>query len=234
MASPTITSRRHALIGELQTIRDDRDSPLMFLEGPRLVTEVLGTDLPIEIFIWTEQAESMPMWSQVSAKAKRKFRVSEKVFMAISDVESPQGILAIARCPVWDWRQLLNPSKPGDPSGSSPIVILDGLQDPGNVATIIRTAEAAGSAGIVTTPGTAHVYSPKALRGAAGSTLRLPILEHRTHEEILRELGAAGVRLIGTTAKRSPPDTCSLYADFDFKTPCALVLGQEGGGLSTE
>jgi TrmH family RNA methyltransferase len=273
VAKETITSRRHALIRELQDIRDDRDSPLMFLEGPRLVEEVLGTGLPIEILVWTPAAESTPVWSQAGPRAKRKFQVSASVFEAVSDVESPQGILAIARCPTWGWKSLFS-------SLPSPVVVLDGLQDPGNVATIIRTAEAAGAAGLLTTPGTAHVYAPKALRSAAGSSLRLPILEHQPVREIILELSKHGITLVGAsprTEASSPADVSGgsmidvammdpglpslqcvqgggprfqenrgagqpagmttraasiSYLAFDWSIPVAIVLGQEGQGLS--
>src|SRR5207302_7665867 len=125
-------------------------------------------------------------------KAKRKVQVSDSVFKAISDVDNPQGILAIARCPEWSWKDLVD-------RAPAPLVILDGIQNPGNVATIVRTAEAAGAAGIVTTPGTAHIFSPKALRGAMGSTLRLPCLEHLTIREITKELAKNSILLVAAT-----------------------------------
>ena len=96
------------------------------------------------------------------AVSRRKFQVSETVFEAVSDVKCPQGILAVTGRPRAGWPDLLS-------RAPAPLVILDGIQDPGNLATIVRTAEAAGAAGVVTTPGTAHLFSPKALRGAMGS-----------------------------------------------------------------
>src|SRR5882724_1662192 len=187
-----ITSRRHSLVKELSDIRDNRDSPLLFMEGPRLVQEVLDTKTPIEILVSTPAAEGQAVFKPAQAKAKRTLQVTDSVFKAISDVENPQGVLAIVHGPIWTWQDFFKRLP-------APIVVIDGVQDPGNVSTVLRTAEAAGAAGVVTTPGTAHLFSPKALRGAMGSTLRLPCLEHRTAAEISKELKKSHVGLVATT-----------------------------------
>ncbi len=236
--STVITSRRHSLVKELAEIRDDRDSPLMFMEGPRLVQEVLDSGNPIEILVWTPAAENGDVFKPAHAKAKRKLPVSESVFKSISDVDNPQGILAIARCPKWSWEDLTG-------RAPAPIVILDGVQDPGNVATIVRTAEAAGASGIVTTPGTAHIFSPKALRGAMGSTLRLPCLEHLTVREITKELSKNSILLVAATLQekiktKSPSRSQRLselpmqYTQLNWKMASAILFGQEGKGISPE
>jgi TrmH family RNA methyltransferase len=219
-----ISSRQNPLVKELQAIRDDRQSPWMFLEGPRLVEEVTRSHQPVEILVWTTAAEADPVVSAVQAKAKRLCRVANTVFEAVSDVKSPQGVLAIVKRPVWQWDDLLRKTP-------LPILILDGVQDPGNMATILRTAEAAGAAGIVTTEGTARLFSPKALRGAMGSTLRLPILEHQELEGISRELTKAGYALVGTASQTLEGSVIS-YSQFDWTRPSALILGHEGQGLS--
>jgi RNA methyltransferase, TrmH family len=236
--SSVITSRRHSLVKELSEIRDDRDSPLMFLEGPRLVKELLDSKIPVEILVWTPAAAGEEVFKPAQMKAKRKQEVSESVFKAVSDVESPQGILAIARCPEWSWQDIAN-------RAPTPIVILDGLQDPGNVAAIVRTAEAAGAAGIVTTPGTAHLFSPKALRGAMGSTLRLPCLEHVSVRDIVERLRKSSILLVAATImqrtkSKSPSRNQRLtelplqYTQLNWKMASAILFGQEGKGISGE
>jgi len=221
-----ITSRRHALVGELRAVRDDRDSALMFLEGPRLVKEILRQGNPVEVLAWTPAAETTHALDSLLDRVKRTFQLSESVFEAISDVGSPQGILAIAERPHWTWTDLWE-------KVPAPLVILDGIQDPGNVSTIIRTAEAAGAAGLVTTPGTAHLFSPKGLRGAMGSTLRLPSLEHQPIQTILSEISRASYALAASTM-RSPERTSDAYTRIDWKKPWAILLGQEGKGISAE
>jgi TrmH family RNA methyltransferase len=236
--SAVVTSRRHSLVKELSEIRDDRDSPLMFLEGPRLVKEILASDIPIEILVWTKAAEEEDAFKAAHAKTKRKLPVSESVFKSISDVDNPQGILAIARCPNWSWQEIIDRTP-------APMVILDGVQDPGNVAAIIRTAEAAGASGIVTTPGTAHLFSPKALRGAMGSTLRLPSLEHLSVRDIVKELRKNNILLVAATmvekTKGKGPSRSQMlselplqYTQLNWKMSAALLFGQEGKGIAEE
>ena len=134
-------------------------------------------------------------------------------------------MLAILKKPVSSWPDLVK----GSPR---PLVVLDGVQDPGNLAAILRTSEASGASGIVTTPGTARLFSPKALRGAMGSSLRLPILEHQPLTDISKELKQAGYQLVGTASGDGMALPCQNYAQFDWTPPLAIILGHEGQGLA--
>jgi TrmH family RNA methyltransferase len=222
-ANDLISSRQNPLVKELQAIRDDRASPFMFLEGPRLVEELQTAGPPIDILVWTTAAEADPVVRAVQGRAKRQCRVSDSVFRAVSDVESPQGVLAIAKRPAWEWKDVVRQTP-------APVLVLDGVQDPGNISTIVRTAEASGASGLVTTPGTARLFSPKALRGAMGSTLRLPILEHQALADISGQLKMAGYQLIGTAAQGA--GASRPHTEMDWKKPCAIILGHEGQGLA--
>jgi TrmH family RNA methyltransferase len=110
-------------------------------------------------------------------------------------------------------------------------LILDTLQDPGNAASIVRTADAAGAAGVLTTPKTVHLYSPKSLRGAMGSSLRVPILEHVPVEKIVSSLRKAGYQ-IATTPLGSDQKLLR-YDQLAWDKPWAVVLGQEAKGVSS-
>lgn len=227
MNNELITSRQNPLVKELQTVRDDRQSALLFLEGPRLVEELVSSSLSIETLVWTTAAEADPVVSALQPKAKRLCRVSQPVFELLSDVKSPQGVLAIVKRPQWTWDDILK-------NVPRPVLVLDGIQDPGNIATIIRTAEAAGAAGLVTTPGTARLFSPKALRGAMGSTLRVPVLEHVEVAAMTSSLKKAGYALIGTGMASNAAMASVSHLEFDLKKPCAIVLGHEGQGLAKD
>jgi TrmH family RNA methyltransferase len=225
--TPLIISRRtHPLVKELKLLRDQPTGKRIFLEGPRLVDEALQSSLPIELLVISTACKKSDLRSQAEHQAQKTFTVAPAVFDAFSDVEEPQGILAIGRRPVWSWDQLLKKSP-------APIVVLERLQNPGNVASIVRTAEASGAAGVVTTPGTAHLFSPKALRGAMGSTLRLPILEHVPIPVLIERLVSGGCQIYGTLIDRKNELLASFtYLDIDWTQACAFVLGQEGGGIS--
>ncbi len=216
------------MVKEVQAIRDDVSSTSAFLEGPRLVEEVLKSKLSIQTLILALGLPPSPLIDDARRHSKKMFRVSESVFLALSDVRAPQGIIAIVERPAGSWQTLLA-RRP------APVIVLDGIQDSGNAAAILRTAEAAGAAGVVTTPGTARLFSPKALRGAMGSTLRLPILEHQSVETIIENLRSAGVGLLGTVSEPSAQSGAPVAINFtsvDWSQPWAIVLGQEGQGLS--
>jgi TrmH family RNA methyltransferase len=223
MNETVITSRQNPLVKQIQAIRDDRSAPTLFLEGPRLVREALSAGGTLEMLVMSDRFSDAALEEAAQGQTRQLFRVSESVFDALSDVDQPQGVLAIARRPSSKWGDLVK-------KAPAPILILDGIQDTGNAASIVRTAEAAGAAGLVTTPSSARLFSPKALRAAAGSTLRIPILEHLPTEAISREIIGAGYELLTTVVEKG--HAASLYSAIDWKKPHAVVLGQEGQGIS--
>jgi TrmH family RNA methyltransferase len=99
------------------------------------------------------------------------------------------------------------------------------VQDPGNLGTILRSAEAFGASAILCLPGTVHVWNAKAVRASAGSVFRMPSVA--IDAESLALVRSHGIRLVGTTASRGTP----LHA-FDFKQPCAVLIGNEGSGIA--
>jgi TrmH family RNA methyltransferase len=215
-----ITRRSHPLLKELRDIRDRTPFGLLFLEGPKLVDEAIKASISLKTLIYAEDFKNLDLLNRAKSRANSLFAVSASIFKSVSDLVEPQGILAIGEGPRWSWEQLLI-SKP------APILVLDGLQNPGNVSAVVRTAEAAGAAGIVTTPGTARLTSPKALRGASGSILRVPNLEHQRPDDILQQLSTSGYTVYAAdkTAGRN-------YTQLNWNQPIAVVLGQEGGGIS--
>ena len=219
-----ITSRTNGLIEKLRELRDDPPGYLLFLEGPKLLEEALKSSLVIDQLIYVAETASRPDVQTALALAREKVQVTPYVLEGLSDVEAPQGVIAIVRKPASDWQQLLA-------KAPNPLMILDGIQNSGNAATIVRTAEAAGAAGVITTPGSARLFSPKALRGAMGSSLRLPVLEHQTVDVIVDKLAAAGYALL-TAA--SPSAESIAYDAVDWTRACACVVGQEGRGLSAQ
>jgi TrmH family RNA methyltransferase len=225
--SAIITRRRDPLARRIKEVRDHPGGPFIFVEGPRLLEEVLRSGLAVETLIEAknESPKAEPVWlSNIRASARHILKVSDDVFRMLSDVEEPQGLAAVCKCPRWTWQELLEREK------RTPLVILDGLQNPGNVAAVARTAEAAGMGGIITTAGTAHLFSPKALRASMGSCFRLPSLEHQPVKVIIEKL--AEYRFLGTAVNDSSKTID--YTAADWTPPLALVLGQEGQGIRPE
>ncbi len=220
-----ITSRSHPLFKELRELRDHPQPELLFLEGPKLVEEALRVGISIKHLVFSNDfKDAVGLIHRATAKAKSTYSVSDSIFRSLSDLVEPQGVIAIAEQPRWTWEQIFAQQP-------APIVILDGLQNPGNVAAIVRTAEAAGAAGVITTAGTARLTSPKALRGAMGSVLRVPALEHQAVADIAKQLAAHNYTLYGASQSAEDAD---FYTDVDWSQPAAVLLGQEGNGLSME
>jgi len=147
--------------------------------------------------------------------------VSHAVIAKVSDTPSPQPVFAVVRKEARQWQDLIL-------RGGGLVMVLDGLQDPGNVGTIIRTADAVGAAGVVLGRGCADVYNPKTLRSTMGSLFHLPVLEGDLLQ-ILPEARARGARLVTTLleGKRS-------CFEYDFQGTCWIVVGSEGSGVSPE
>lgn len=149
--------------------------------------------------------------------------MSGSLFSRIAQTETSQGILAIVEEPNYDRLAFLEAIsfKEGN------VLVLDRLQDPGNIGTIIRTADAAEYAGMIVMKGTGDIFSPKVVRAAAGSLMRLPIYKAESEEEALSILTEAGKVIVGTT-----PGAGVVYNKADWSGGIALMIGNEGNGLS--
>lgn len=146
------------------------------------------------------------------------FVLPPRLFSKVCATETSQGIVsAVRKKPVPDKL----------PEGS--VVVLDRLQDPGNIGTIIRTCDAAGIAAVIAVKGCADIYSPKTVRSAAGSVFRVPVYEGSDTGTVIGLLKAAGKNIIGTSF-----DTSVMYYDVDMTGDIAIVIGNEGNGMSDE
>jgi TrmH family RNA methyltransferase len=149
----------------------------------------------------------------------RVVSVRDSVFSDIASTETTQGVIALVRPPSWTLEQLLR--------GRSLLVVLDGIQDPGNAGAILRAAEAFGGTGAAFLKGTVSPYNPKCLRASAGSIYRLPLVASIDEGELLAVLEQTHVTLYAAL-----PDAARVVSDADLARPCAIVIGSEGRGVS--
>ena len=148
--------------------------------------------------------------------------VGGEVFRKMSDTQTPQGILTVLRQPKYGVDELLSKPNPL-------LVVLEDLQDPGNLGTIIRTGEGAGITGVIMSDRTVDIFNPKVIRATMGSVYRVPFVYVDNMQEILQKLHAIGVH---TYAAHLHGDT--YYDGFSFKNPTAFLIGNEGNGLKKE
>jgi RNA methyltransferase, TrmH family len=212
------------------------------VEGPKLVEDALLGGLEAEALLVSESAEReaeatlrAAAESETGISRSRILRTTDKLFQGVAGTESPQGVAALFRQRSWGLDQVLRGA--GEMRESAPLaIVLAEVQDPGNVGTILRSAEAFGATGVVSTRGSADPWSPKALRASAGAALRLPVLRGMAIPVLLAQLRIAGVRIYATSAE-APARADSRAADAeqaDLREPAAIFIGNEGAGLAPE
>jgi RNA methyltransferase, TrmH family len=208
------------------------------VEGPKMVEEVVRSELEVEALLVSESAE--PALARILATAgesdagiarERILRTTDKLFAGVAGTETPQGIAALFRPREWAFEDVLRGRalQSGAYRGSAAlVVVVVGVQDPGNVGTIVRSAEAFGATGVVATRGAADPWSPKALRASAGSALRLPLLRGIAVPVLLAQLKMARVKPVAAVSRTEVPP------DINWDEPIALLVGSEGAGLPGE
>lgn len=223
-----ITSRDNSLLRQARAVRDGKLKELIFIEGLRLCEEALSSRLTIETVIFSEEISkkdrAAALISELDIDTRRLVSVSEKLLETISYTKTPQGIVALAR------RPNSGKDKLGEPGGRQPlVVIMHGINNPVNVGAILRSSEAAGATGVITTNNTSDPFSPKSLRGAMGSAFRLPIWSDVMYNEALAWCEAQRIQTVCADLRATKN-----YMDLDWKVPRALLLGPEASGLTRE
>jgi RNA methyltransferase, TrmH family len=220
------------------------------VEGPKLVEEGLRAGLPLETLLVSESGEKhLGRIFQAARETadgiprSRILRTTDNLFAGVSGTEAPQGVAALFRQREWGFDDVLRgvASADGAFRGDPPLVIvLAGVQDPGNVGTIVRSAEAFGATGVIAARGTADPWSPKAVRASAASALRLPLIRGIAAPVVLAQLRVAGVRIFAAVSRpENGPESPSRHPnnatlDADLRTACAIWVGSEGQGLPPE
>ncbi len=225
-----ITSVTNPLIKMAASLKQKKyrnELGLFAIEGIRFAEEAAASGWETEYCLYTEEAASNDRVKKVlSALQKRNCRqqqVSQSVYERISDTEHPQGIMVIVKKKSYDLPELLVP-------GKVPFfIVLDRIQDPGNVGTMIRTADAAGCSGVILTDGCADLFSGKVLRSSMGSIFHLPIVNLVETKRACSFFAEQGISVAAACL-----DTPLLYWDVAMSGPLAIVFGNEGSGISQE
>ncbi len=214
---------RHALELKKKKYRDKWREYL--IEGPNLVEEALKEGVEIKTLMVRDDVGPDspggvgPDFSEVPGD--RIYKLPPSLFSKLSDTVTPQGVIGVVA---------MKETAPYEMElGDGNIIVLDRLQDPGNIGTILRTADAAGFSLAVFLKGTADPYSPKAVRSAAGSVLRMPVAFFEDGEELSAFLKARNKKLAVSCM-----DAPKAYFQEDLSRDCAIVVGNEGNGVAPE
>jgi len=225
-----VTSRANARVKQLRAAfagHTRLSGGLVALEGENLLREAITSGLPLKTIFLSERI-APPAWLP---RGVELLLLSEEVFNSAADTQHPQGIAALLVPPTWKLEAVLPAKRSGD---TAPLLLLAaGLQDPGNLGTLIRSAEAFGATAVLATAGTVSEWNQKALRASAGSVFRVPVVQIDTEQLIA--LKSQGLRLLAGVAPASDFDSRSEAAGkIDLTGPCILMIGNEGAGLSPE
>ena len=219
---PILTSPRNPLLKEVRkailrgTVTDDG---FCVAESFHLLEEALRSDCEISTVF---AAESVRTAVESHVRGLKKIRVvvlPDDLFRDISATESSQGVMALVRPPRWTVEQLFR--------GQSLTVILDGLQDPGNVGAILRAAEAFGATGVAFLKGTVSPYNPKCLRASAGSIFRVPLVATMDEQLLLAAIEQRKIEMFALMPRGSRE-----LGECNLSRKCAIIAGSEGRGVS--
>jgi TrmH family RNA methyltransferase len=220
-----ISSRQNTLVKRFRELaRAGRSDEWLLLDGEHVIGEALKAGVALDAAAFAERLVEGRL-ATMAAQARRGgatvVSVTDQVAAALSPVQHPSGVVAIARRP----ETALDAVFSREPQL---VLVLNDVQDPGNVGAIVRAAEACGATGVVTTEGTADPFGWKALRGAMGSTFRMPVASHQAASSVIAHARASGMRVVATVPRGGVP-----LPQCDLRGPVAVLLGGEGGGLTT-
>ena len=221
MGLDVISSRANARVKQLRAAFQGHarlSGGMVAIEGDHLLEEALRSGMVLKT-VFVSERRGVP---EIVPRGVEVVRLTEEVFGSVVETQTPQGVAALMVPPVWAL---------DDAIGSvSLILIAVGLQDPGNLGTLVRSAEAFGVTGVLTTPGTVSAWNQKAMRASVGSVFRVPVVAVTASD--IERLKDSGVRLIAAVGAEEAGVTVA--QEMDFTLGCAVMIGNEGSGLAAE
>ncbi len=210
-----------ALVGK----KKERDRQGLFVvEGSKMFGEAPKERISR---VYLAQSAAAQLYGQYGGKLSGLSceTVSDEVFAKMSDTKTPQGILCLVRQQHYDLEEILQ----GSSKKHMLFIILEDIQDPGNLGTVFRTAEAAGADGVIMSSQTVDLYNPKTIRSTMGSVYRVPFLYVESVSSIIKRLREEGVKVYAAhLGGKTAYDTCS------YRESTAFLIGNEGNGLREE
>ncbi len=219
MITATSNKRIKWLVSLSEKAKERKKEQVFLVEGSKMFEEADEKYIR-EVYV----SESYIEKNGISEKLKKTGYeiVSDEVFKKISDTRSPQGILCVMKQYQYTLEDVLTKENPT-------LVLLEDIQDPGNLGTILRTGEGAGIDGVIMTKDTVDIYNPKTIRATMGSIYRMPFIYVDSLKETIEKLQDKGIVVYAAHLKGK-----AYYDSFDFKKGCAFLIGNEGNGLKKE
>jgi len=211
---------------ELQTKKGRKLKDKFLIEGARLCREAIESDWLVEQIFYSQSFLDLDLGNKILQQAKlRKINtllVQEKVIKKIAETETPQGIVALVQKKNFSWKEVLAKSP-------NIILALDNIKDPGNLGTMLRTADAAGVEAVLLSQGSVELYNSKVVRTTMGSLFHLHPVNNLNFSQVIPELKNLGYRIVATS-----PQSGKRIDQLDFSGKICLLIGNEAFGLSED
>jgi TrmH family RNA methyltransferase len=224
MGPELISSRANARVKQLRAAFQGHarlSGGMVAIEGDHLLEEALRSGMALKTVFVSERRE-VPM---MVPRGVEVMRLTDEVFGSVVETQSPQGVAALLVPPVWVVDDVMVSGE------RAPLILIAvGLQDPGNLGTLVRSAEAFGATGVLTTPGTVSAWNQKAIRASVGSVFRVPVVAATASD--IEELKQRGLRLIAAVGSHGADVIAA--REMDFAAGCGVMIGNEGSGLAAE
>lgn len=222
-----IMSSSNKLIKEIKSLHNKKDrwnKKCFFIEGTRSIEQCMKSKIDIKYIVYSEEllgSDGFKLIEQIENYGYELYEISKSIFKEISDTDNPQGILAVV--------EFMENTIESALKEENFFILLDRVQDPGNMGTIIRTADAFGANGVIVTNGCVDVYNPKTVRSTMGSIFQIPIIHMRNIDDAIETLKNKNINIISTSL-----NTDKYSYDIDFIKDSALVIGNEANGVSEQ
>lgn len=228
MITSTSNQQMKNISALLKKSKERRASKTFVVEGPRMVVET-PVDKLKAVYVadsFAQNIDNKRILEEIKDKCTQANSiyeiVADNVFKSVSDTQTPQGIMAVVAMPEYSLEQLLDGEK-------THLLILESIQDPGNLGTMVRTGEGAGVTGIIMNKTTVDLFNPKTIRSTMGSIYRVPFYVAEDLGETMKELQKQGISLYAAHLKGQHS-----YDEEDYTKASGFLIGNEGNGLSNE
>ena len=223
MSTSTSNQKVRQVVQWQNKAKERKKAGIFLAEGFKMLEEA-PEDWIREIYLSQDcldkAKENTLIWKKLLQKGYET--VSEEVFRKMSDTQTPQGVLTVLRRPEYRLDELLKQEKPL-------FAVLEDLQDPGNLGTIVRTGEGAGITGVIMSAQTVDIFNPKVIRATMGSIYRVPFVYVENIVETIKDMQESGIHTYAAHLKGE-----KYYDSFSFREPTAFLIGNEGNGLKKE
>lgn len=222
MITSSSNSQIKNVINLLKKSGERKRRGLFVIEGIRMFSEI-----PKDRIVKVYASESFARDNEAVLNGMEYELVSDRVFEQMSDTKTPQGILALVEMLSYSLEDMIKKAR--ENKRTPVMVVLENIQDPGNLGTIIRSAEGAGATGIIMSKDTVDIYNPKTIRSTMGALFRMPFFYAEDIIEMVKELKDNGINIFAAHLKGQ-----NNYFEENLSMPMALLIGNEGNGLTKD